>query len=132
MESRKTILMNLFEGQQWRHRHREQTYGQGQREDGNIYTTVCKIDSQWEFAVCLKEIKPGLCDNLEGWEGVGDEKEVQEGGTYKYLRLIHIAVLQKSTQYYKAVIPQLKINKCFKDFFKYKFLYLKTIDCFVF
>ena len=30
MESRKMILMNLFAGQQWRHRHREQTYGQGQ------------------------------------------------------------------------------------------------------
>ena len=54
--------------------------GGGRQEDGNIYTTLCKIDSQWEFAVCLKEIKPGLCDNLEGWEGVGGEKAVQEGG----------------------------------------------------
>ena len=27
MESRKAVLMNLFAGQQWRHRHREQTYG---------------------------------------------------------------------------------------------------------
>ena len=71
MESRKIILMNLCEGLKWRHRHREQTYGQGRWEDGNIHTTLCKIDSQWEFAVCLKEIKPGLCDNLEGWEEVG-------------------------------------------------------------
>ena len=30
MESRKIILMNLFEGQQRRHRPREQTYGQAQ------------------------------------------------------------------------------------------------------
>ena len=29
MESRKTVLMNLFMGQQWRYRHREQTYGHG-------------------------------------------------------------------------------------------------------
>ena len=29
MESRKTVLMNLFAGQQWRHRQREQTYGHG-------------------------------------------------------------------------------------------------------
>ena len=29
MESRKMVLMNLFAGQQWRHSHREQTYGQG-------------------------------------------------------------------------------------------------------
>ena len=32
-------------------------------------------------------------------------------GTYVYLRLIHVDVLQKSTQYYKAIILQLKINK---------------------
>ena len=29
MESRKMVLMNLFSGQQWRIRHREQTYGHG-------------------------------------------------------------------------------------------------------
>ena len=27
MESRKMVLMNLFAGQQWRNRHREQTFG---------------------------------------------------------------------------------------------------------
>ena len=27
MESRKTVLLKLFAGQQWRHPHREQTYG---------------------------------------------------------------------------------------------------------
>ena len=27
-------LMNLFSGQQWRNRHREQTYGQGARRGG--------------------------------------------------------------------------------------------------
>ena len=30
-ESRKMVLKNLFAGQQWRNRHREQTYGQGER-----------------------------------------------------------------------------------------------------
>ena len=44
------------------------------------YITVCKIDSQWEFAVCLRELKQGLCNNLEGWDGEGDGREVQEGG----------------------------------------------------
>ena len=33
MESRKMILMNLFSGQQWRIRHREQTYVHGGRRD---------------------------------------------------------------------------------------------------
>ena len=32
--------------------------------------TIDKIDSQWEFAVCLRELKQGLCINLEGWDGV--------------------------------------------------------------
>ena len=29
--------------------------------------TICKLESQWEFAVLLRELKPELCDNLEGW-----------------------------------------------------------------
>ena len=42
--------------------------------------TICKIDSQWEFAVCLRKLKQGLCINLEGWAGEGGEREVQKGG----------------------------------------------------
>ena len=38
-------------------------YGESNLE---IYNTICKIDSQWEFAVWLRELKSGLCDNLEG------------------------------------------------------------------
>ena len=30
------------------------------------YITVCKIDSQQEFAVWLRKLKQGLCINLEG------------------------------------------------------------------
>ena len=45
-----------------------------------IYITICKIDSQWEFAVQLKKLKQGLCINLEGWDGEGDGMEVHEGG----------------------------------------------------
>ena len=32
MESEDMALMNLFSGQQWRNRHREQTYGHGWEE----------------------------------------------------------------------------------------------------
>ena len=62
MESTKIVLKNLFTGQQWRKRHREQTYGHGERggegemygkSNMETYITVCKIDSQWEYAVCL-------------------------------------------------------------------------------
>ena len=54
-----------------------------------IYITMCKIDdSQREFAVWLRKLKEGLCVNLEGWDG----REVQKGGIYVYLWLIHVEV----------------------------------------
>ena len=89
MESTKMVLKNLFTGQQWRNRHREQTYGHGERGGegemyGNsnmeTYITICKIDSQQEFAVWLRKLKEGLCINLEGWDEEGDGREVQKGG----------------------------------------------------
>ena len=43
------------------------------------YTTVYKIDSQREFAVWLMKLKQGLCINLQGWDGKGEGREVQEG-----------------------------------------------------
>ena len=54
MASRKMILMNLFSGQPWRNRLREQTYGHGGRERGRgemygEHMVICEIDSQWEF-----------------------------------------------------------------------------------
>ena len=42
------------------------------------YITVYKIDSQREFAVWLWKLKQGPCINLEGWDGVGDGREVQK------------------------------------------------------
>ena len=51
-------------------------YGKSNME---IYNTICKIDSQWVFAVRLTELKQWLCDNLEGWDGDGDERRVWEG-----------------------------------------------------
>ena len=50
------------------------------KSDMETYITICKIDSQWEFAVWLRKRKQGLCINLEGWDGVGDGREVQKGG----------------------------------------------------
>ena len=75
---------------------------------GSINTTICKTDNQWKFAVWLRELKLGLCNNLERWEGVGGGREVQEEGN---LWLIHVDVWQKPTQYCKAVILLLKISK---------------------
>ena len=59
------------------------------------------------------QLKLVLCDNREGWDGVGvrREGEFKREGTYEYLWLIHVDVWQKPTQYYKVIILQLKRNK---------------------
>ena len=65
-------------------------YGKSNRE---TYITICKIDSQWEFAVWLRKLKEGLWINLEVWDGEEDGREFQKGGDiYIYLWLIHVEV----------------------------------------
>ena len=59
----------------------------GEEGDGGMYgesnmeinNTIYKIDSQWEFAEWLRELKPRFCNNLEGWDGKGGRREVQVG-----------------------------------------------------
>ena len=51
-------------------------YGESNME---IYNTICKIDSHWEFAMCLRELKHGLCESLEGWDGEEDGREFGRG-----------------------------------------------------
>ena len=73
------------------------TWGGGRGEmygESNIDThiTVCKIDSQQEFAVWLRKLKQGLSINTVGWDGEGDGREAQREGMYVYLWLIHVEV----------------------------------------
>ena len=55
-----------------------------EKSNMETYITICKVDSQQEFAVCLRKLKQGLCINLEGWDGEGDGegdgRKVQQGG----------------------------------------------------
>ena len=44
------------------------------------YVTMCKIDSQREFAVWLRKRKQGLRINLKGWDEEADGREIQKGG----------------------------------------------------
>ena len=44
------------------------------------YITICKINSQREFAVWLGKLKQGLCINLEGWDQERDGRKIQKGG----------------------------------------------------
>ena len=75
----------------------EQTYGHGERGgEGEMYgestmetyTTICKTHSQQEFAVWLRELKQGLCINLERWDGEGMGRRLKREGLYVYLWLI--------------------------------------------
>ena len=60
-------------------------YGKSNME---TYIIICKIDSQWKFAVWLRKLKQELCVNLEGWDG----RKIQKEGIYVYLWLIHVKV----------------------------------------
>ena len=91
------ILKNLFTGQEWRKRHRE--WSNGHRERGGegemygksnmeTYITICKIDSQWEFAVWLRKLRRALYQP----RGVGRGGRFKREGIYLYLWLIHVEV----------------------------------------
>ena len=82
------VLKDLFKRQQWGNRHREQTYGHGERrEEGETYgksnmetcIIICKIYSQQEFALWLRKLKQGLCINLVGCGGDGGWREFEKG-----------------------------------------------------
>ena len=64
-------------------------YGKSNME---TYITICKIDSQQEFAVWLRKLKQGLCINLEGRMGREMGGRFKRERTYVYLRLIHVEV----------------------------------------
>ena len=98
-------------------RHREQIYRHGEKggegemygkSNMETYITICKIDSQQEFAVWLRTLEQWLCINLEG---VGLGGGFRRKGMYVCLWLIHVEVWQKTTKFCKAIILQLK--KCF-------------------
>ena len=47
-------------------------YGKSNKE---IYIAMCKIQSQLEFAIWLRELKQWLYINLERWDGEGDGRQ---------------------------------------------------------
>ena len=73
-----------------------------------------KIDTQCEFAARHRKLKLGLGNSLDGWDGREVGGVFRYGGTWVNLWLIHVDVWQIPTQYYKAIILQLKINNFFK------------------
>ena len=75
MESKKMALMNLFSEPTVEKQTGNRPLDMGGGEDGEgemyrernmeIYNTIYKIDSQWEFSVGCRELKQGLCDRLK-------------------------------------------------------------------
>ena len=61
MESRKLALMNLFPGQQWRNRHRDQTQGHG---DGEVERVRCLQGVTGKLTYHIRQIATG--DSLYG------------------------------------------------------------------
>ena len=62
------------------------------RSNMETYITICKTDSQQEFAVCLRQLKQGLCINLEGGMGREVGGRFKRDRIYVYLWLIHVEV----------------------------------------
>ena len=61
-------------------------YGKSNME---TFITICKIDSQQEFAVWLRKLKQGLCIIIGGGMGREMGGRFKREGTYVYLGLIH-------------------------------------------
>ena len=62
-------------------------YGKSNME---TYITICKIDSQREFAAWLRKVKQWLCINLEMGREMGER--FKREGIYIYLWLLHVEV----------------------------------------
>ena len=95
------VLKNLLTGQQWRNRHRGKTYEHGERggagemygkSNMETYITICKIDSQQEFAVWLRNSNRGSVSTWRGGMGREMGGRFKREGIYVYLWLIHVEV----------------------------------------
>lgn len=51
-----------------------------ERAAWNIYMTICKTEPGGNLGYDAGSSHQALCDNLEGWDGVGGGRKVQERG----------------------------------------------------
>ena len=89
MESRKMVLKNLFTGQQWRNRHRENTLMDMERGEERVRfmervtwkLTLPYVNRQPMGICCMaQETQTGALYQSKGWDGEGDGREFQKGG----------------------------------------------------
>ena len=87
--------MDMGEGE----KGKGEMYGESNME---IYITICKIDSQWEFAICLRTpCQPGGVGWGGRWEG-----GLRGRGHRVHLWVIHADIWQKTTKFCKAIVLQ--------------------------
>ena len=71
------------------------------------YQLTHKTDSQWKFAM-IQGTQTEAATTQRGEKGWDVAGKFKREGTYVHLWLIHVDVWQKSNQYCKAIILQLK------------------------
>ena len=119
MESRKMVLINLFAVQQWKNRHREQTYRHSGKERKE--RVKCMERVTWKLTLpYAKQIANGnfLYDSTNPNRGSvaiqssGMGKQMAERfkreGIYVYLRLIHVDSWQKNNKILQSNYPSKK------------------------
>ena len=66
----------------------EQRRGEGEiygKSNMETYITICKIDSQWEFAIWLRKLKPGALYQPRRMGKGGRWERVSKGRGYIYI-----------------------------------------------
>ena len=94
--------MNPSVGKKWRCRCREQTCGEMPLNCALFFSTIWKIDSQWEFDMWSRAPKASVTT----WrDGVGREvgRGFKKKGTHVCLWQIYTVVWQKPSQYCKVL-----------------------------
>ena len=119
MESRKTVLMSLFAGQEWGCRHRERACGHsrgGRGWDGlselrwHIDTTRCKTVSSVGSFYAAQGAQPDALGRPRGWDWGGrlQGEGVHTHTLHTYARIcVHMTDLCP-TQHCKAIFLQFK------------------------
>ena len=89
MESRKMVLINLSARQQWKWRHRVQTWGhRGERrgwhglrkQHWNLYITICKVGFPCGWASLVAQLVKNLSAMQETWDrSLGWEDALEKG-----------------------------------------------------
>ena len=63
-----------------------------EKSNKETYITICKINSQWEFAVWLRKLKTGALYQPRGVGTGGMGERFKREGLYVYLWLIHVEI----------------------------------------